>query len=168
MMTDAATQLKVTSKPSVTNSGMPTSRFVSSIIEYVMIHFAEEISLEDLSDAACMSRFNLCRRFQQECGITPMRWLWAFRTLLASEFITLDPYWSLTDVAFSCGFTSSAHFSRSFKQLFKQSPSAYRKARQAAALQKPGKPNAGSYDSLFVHNEAIILKAAGAAMAISA
>lgn len=173
-MTATAIQTSMTNKTEstalttfVTANGKP-SRLITSIIEYVMVNFAEEITLEDLSNAASMSRFNLCRRFQQECGVTPMRWLWAFRTLLAAEFMTLDPYWSLTDVAFSCGFTSSAHFSRSFKQQFKMSPSAYRKTKQATTAQVAGQTRGQSFDSLFVHNQSVILRAADAALAAGA
>lgn len=150
------------------NKPKAPSRLVSSIISYVLVNFAEEMTLDDLATAATMSKFNLCRRFQQECGITPMRWLWSFRTLLAAEFIALDPFWSLTDVAFSCGFTSSAHFSRSFRQVFKMSPSAFRKAKQAERHRSQAQTGGATYDNLFVHNEAIILRAAKAAMAAGA
>jgi AraC-like DNA-binding protein len=60
-----------------------------------------------------------------------MRWLWNFRTMLAKELIVMDPTWSLTDVAFTCGFTSSAHFSRTYKQMFGESPSELRRRAQA-------------------------------------
>src|SRR4051812_31305636 len=88
-------------------------RIATKVIPFILENFAEEVNLEDLAREAGMSRFNFCRRFHKECGVSPMRWLWNFRTILAHEFIALDPKWSLTDVAFSCGFTSSAHFSRS-------------------------------------------------------
>jgi AraC family transcriptional regulator len=98
-----------------------------AVVAYVLANFAEEISLDDLAREAGLSRFNFCRRFHRECGLPPMRWLWTFRAALAAEFIAIDPRWSLTDVAFSCGFTSSAHFSRSFRAAYGMSPSQYRK-----------------------------------------
>jgi AraC-like DNA-binding protein len=51
--------------------------------------------------------------------------------MLAKELIVLDPTWSLTDVAFACGFTSSAHFSRTYKQMFGERPSEFRRRAQA-------------------------------------
>jgi AraC-like DNA-binding protein len=135
-------------------------RVAEKVVAYVLENFAEEIELDDLASEAGLSRFNFCRKFQRECGVSPMRWLWNFRTLLAAEFMTLDPRWSLTDVAFSCGFTSSAHFSRSFKAMFKVSPSAFRKARAAEA----GKGERVAYESLFNDNTHVVLRAATQAM----
>src|SRR5690606_33695587 len=108
---------------------------------------------------AGMTRFNFCRRFQKECGITPMRWLWTFRTLLAGEFIRLDPRWSLTDVAFACGFTSSAHFSRSFKQTFGKTPSQFRKETLVETA-----PEGDGHDIMFSDNVAVAGRAALAAL----
>lgn len=139
-------------------------RIAERVVAFVLENFAEEIELDDLATEAGLSRFNFCRRFQKECGISPMRWLWNFRTILASEFITLDPKWSLTDVAFSCGFTSSAHFSRSFKAMFRVSPSAYRKAvTQGATVGSAGTASKG-YEALFGENQHVVLGAARRAM----
>jgi len=134
-------------------------RLASKVIPYVLENFADEICLEDLAREAGMSRFNFCRRFHKECGLPPMRWLWNFRTLLAAEFIALDPRWSLTDVAFSCGFTSSAHFSRSFRAMFAKSPSQYKKD---VAVTSPSMD--GGFEHLFGDNAAVVLKAAKAAI----
>lgn len=127
-------------------------------IRYVLDNFADEIELDDLASAAGMTRFNFCRRFQRECGISPIRWLWNFRTMLAAEFIAMGPDWSLTDVAFSCGFTSSAHFSRAFKQMYRVSPSQYRKTHKATA-----KPHC-TMDHMFIDNERLVMRTAQAAL----
>lgn len=138
-------------------------RIAEKVIHFVLENFAEEIALEDLAREAGMSRFNFCRRFHKECGLPPMRWLWNFRTILAAEFITLDPKWSLTDIAFSCGFTSSAHFSRSFKAMFQKSPSQFKK--EIIAAQASGQARVSTnYDNVFSNNTSVVLKAAAAAM----
>ena len=79
-----------------------------------------------------MSRFHFCRSFQRAVGAPPVKWLWTLRTLLAAEFIDLDPKWSLTDVAFACGFNSSAHFSRAFKSRYGIAPRELREETRAA------------------------------------
>lgn len=138
-------------------------KIAEKVVAFVLESFADEITLEDLAREAGMSRFNFCRRFHKDCGLPPMRWLWNFRTQLAAEFIQLDPRWSLTDVAFSCGFTSSAHFSRSFKVAFGQSPSQYKKAVLAAeSVTAPASP--GAFDGMFSNNKQIVLKACTQAM----
>jgi AraC-like DNA-binding protein len=140
-------------------------KIAEKVIAFVLEAFAEEITLEDLAREAGMSRFNFCRRFHKECGLPPMRWLWNFRTQLAAEFIQLDPRWSLTDIAFSCGFTSSAHFSRSFKAAFGKSPSQYKKDALAAERAQTTKP-AASFDGVFSDNKALVIKACTRAMVL--
>jgi len=139
-------------------------KIAEKVVAFVLGNFAEEICLDDLAREAGMTRFNFCRRFQRECGVSPMRWLWNFRTLLAAEFINLDPRWSLTDIAFSCGFTSSAHFSRSFKAMFKKSPSAYKKEALAGAAAEAG-PTKSGYEAVFATNTDAVLRAASTALA---
>lgn len=147
------------------------SRIVESVVAFVLCNFAEEINLDDLAREAGMSRFNFCRRFHKECGVPPMRWLWNFRTILAAEFINLDPRWSLTNVAFSCGFSSSAHFSRTFKTMFSKSPSCFRKEIQklrngsAELPQATLAPPETAFDLMFTNNENVVRRAAETAIA---
>jgi len=101
-------------------------RLSRKVISFIIENVDEDINLDQLAIAAGMSKFNFCRKFQSETGLTPVRWLWAFRARLAAEFIGLAPSWNLTDIAFRCGFSSSAHFSRLFKQINGMSPSVYR------------------------------------------
>jgi len=152
------TLTKPCSKKSVPAAQPPLA---APVIAYVLANFAESIALEDLAQAAGLSRFNFCRRFHRECGLPPMRWLWNFRTLLAAEFIGLGPQWSLTDIAFSCGFTSSAHFSRTFKSMFGKSPSQYKKLVQ---VQTSISGREVGFDDVFGHNDSVVLKAAAAAL----
>ncbi len=140
---------------------------ITKILPFILDRFADELTLDDLADACGMTRFNFCRRFGAEHGVPPMRWLWNFRTVLAGEFITLDPQWSLTDIAFACGFTSSAHFSRSFKAMFSVSPSAFRRDVLTKAVGRHSSHRA----EIFSNNHAIVSRAVmsslGSAAAVS-
>lgn len=107
------------------SASMPAS--VYKAIKYMLDNFSEEINLDDVAMASDITKFNLCRNFQRRYGLSPMKWLWTFRTMLAAEFIQIAPAWSLTDIAFLSGFSSSAHFSRSFCSLIGSSPSRFRK-----------------------------------------
>ncbi len=100
---------------------------ISKVINHITEEFAEEITLEDLAEVAGVSSFQLCRIFKKNLGYSPVRWLWLFRIQLAYEYIALIPECSLTDIAFSCGFSSSAHFSRVFRKIYEISPSDFRK-----------------------------------------
>jgi len=142
--------------------------FLDTIIAYVMENFAEEITLEEMSATVGISKFSLCRSFQRRFKATPMRWLWTFRAILAFEFIALEPRWSLTDIAFSCGFTSSAHFSRFFKATFKCSPSQHR-MRSLAALRQTGSVGHRplEFDAVFSPDGGIVQRVAKGAMELS-
>jgi transcriptional regulator GlxA family with amidase domain len=111
---------------------------------FVMDQFDEEIQLPELAAAVNMSPWALCRQFQKKFGISPMRWVWRFRIMLAHECIQLVPDWQLTDISVLCGFSSLAHFSRQFRNLFGQSPSEFR---QGLLAQNP--------DALGSHPELI-------------
>ena len=127
-----------TAKDSLSNKAgvsLQDAAMHQNVIAYVLSNVGEEITLDDLSAAAGLSRFEFSRKFQRLSGVSPMRWLWTFRAVLAAEMITIDPHWSMTDVAFACGFSSSAHFSRSYKEANGCSPSQHRKV--ALALPKP-------------------------------
>lgn len=99
---------------------------IAAIQELTRARFHEDLTLKDLASAATMPTNTLTRVFNRAFGLSPMRWLWAFRTAMAAELMVSAPDWSLTEVAVYCGFNSSAHFSRRFRKQFDASPSEYR------------------------------------------
>ncbi len=88
----------------------------------LILNIGEELRLEDLAKFAGTSKFSLSRAFQKKFGMPPMRWVWRIRAILAREILMVSRQWTVTDVAFMCGFTSSSHFSRFMKIEFKTSP----------------------------------------------
>jgi transcriptional regulator GlxA family with amidase domain len=142
----------------------PTFGHFELVLEYVAQNFAEEITLEDMASAAGLSRFSLCRWFQRRFGVSPVRWLWMFRALLAHELISMEPRWSLTDIAFATGFTSSAHFSRFFRQVFGMTPSALKAEAEARAEASGKKSGSLPFECLHEGNLAQVRRAAVAAL----
>lgn len=104
------------------------TRGIAGVRELAARRFSEALTLVDLATAARMPTNTLTRRFNRAYGTSPMRWLWAFRTVLAAEIIAYAPTWSLTEISVHCGFGSSAHFSRRFRQLLGESPTHYKRA----------------------------------------
>jgi transcriptional regulator GlxA family with amidase domain len=145
----------------------PTYGHFELVLEYVAENFAEEITLDDMAAAAGLSRFSLCRWFQRRFGVSPVRWLWMFRALLAHELISLEPRWSLTDIAFATGFTSSAHFSRFFRQVFGMPPSTLKAEAEAKMASAGRRSCALPFESLLEGNLAQVRKAAVAALKTS-
>ena len=67
---------------------------------------------------------------------SPAKFLWQQRLAFAADRLRDQRYrdLSITEVAFACGFSDSAHFSRSFRAAFGASPRKYRTAAHADPL----------------------------------
>jgi transcriptional regulator GlxA family with amidase domain len=118
---------------------------LAAVRRLVGAHFGDELGLDAMARVARMPTNTLTRHFHRAYGMSPMRWLWAFRTALAKEIIDAAPSWSLTEVSFHCGFGSSAHFSRRFRAAFGETPSAYR-----AEAKRRGGRTASSLESALL------------------
>lgn len=117
--------MKPSNEPVILPAPVPPAFPISlgSALDFICDHFDQEIDLGDIAAAVGVSRFYLCRRFNRSFGVTVMGWVWSLRAHLARELMLGCPHLRLTDVAFSCGFNSSAHFSRTFRRIFDVSPS---------------------------------------------
>jgi transcriptional regulator GlxA family with amidase domain len=114
------------------DSHHPTLRKVT---HYVLQNLNSFLTLEDLARAAQVTTFYLCRLFKEQLNLSPMKWLWMRRTWAAGAYVVSKKEFCLTDIAFACGFSSSAHFSRLFKQIYGVTPSKFRKEHCSDALQ---------------------------------
>lgn len=72
-------------------------------------------TLEEMAGACGLGRTQFARHFAELRGETPMRHLNRLRIEAAMERLRADNG-SVTDIAFDCGFGSSQHFARVFKQ----------------------------------------------------
>ncbi len=149
---------RASAQGAVDTTAARTQQMAEGVVRLLLTSFAEPLTVADMAAACGMSRFKFCRDFSAAFGASPMRWLWVFRGLLAAEFMLLEAEWPLTDIAFACGFNSSAHFSRTFKSIFRESPSAYRE-RSVLSEQTPG------VSSVFGDNAAAVRSAAHATFA---
>ncbi len=66
--------------------------------------------------------------FKEETGQTPLEYLTAMRIRQAKQYLTTAKYYSVSDIAFMCGFSDSYYFSRCFKKHTGISPYNYRKS----------------------------------------
>jgi len=103
-----------------------TSR-INRVIDYIDKHLDEELSLDILADVADFSRFHFHRIFGAMVGETLNHFIQRLRLERAAAQLIAFKKKSITDIVFDCGFSSSAAFSRAFKEYFKQSPSQWRK-----------------------------------------
>jgi len=79
-----------------------------------------------LAEAAGCSRSRLFQLFKQATGMTPNDYLQRLRVKEASAMLINQPGASITDVAFSNGFSSSQYFCNVFRKYTGTTPVAFR------------------------------------------
>jgi AraC-like DNA-binding protein len=66
---------------------------------------------------------------------TPSALIWERRLHRARELLTSSPHIPITEIAFNCGFKDGAHFSRSYRKAFGQTPRATRRVCNAESME---------------------------------
>ncbi len=84
-----------------------------------------DVTIGDMADAEAKSRSGLQRKMKQMLGITPLDFLREARIKRASHLL-LTTNDSVSEIAFSCGFSDPKYFSRTFKSSMGMSPKEYR------------------------------------------
>jgi AraC-like DNA-binding protein len=89
-------------------------------------HIARPLSLDDLADHACMSKFHFVRMYKKLCGNTPMQDLHSMRARAARDLIitTNKP---LKNIAEEVGLGDASHLSRVFRKFFDATPGYFRR-----------------------------------------
>jgi AraC family transcriptional regulator len=99
---------------------------VEKALWYIESHFAEEIGLEDVAQAAGVSRFHLLRAFSSVTGWPVMRYIRARRLCEAAKRLARCDGGGILDVALEAGYGSHEAFTRAFRQQFGIVPDALR------------------------------------------
>ncbi len=100
---------------------------INKVIDFIEANLSEDIKLQDLADVACFSQFHFHRIFAMLMGETPKDFLRRIRIERAALMLKATNY-NMADIAFKCGFSSQATFSRAFKEYFDVSPSAWKQS----------------------------------------
>nr|WP_321306609.1 AraC family transcriptional regulator [uncultured Sphaerochaeta sp.] len=95
------------------------------VFKYVHENYTEEISLDAISNIACLSKYHFSRFFHQHTGQTFHTYLTHLR-LTKSESLLIDTNNQIIDIAYQSGFTSIKSFNRNFKRYLLCSPTEYR------------------------------------------
>ena len=93
---------------------------------YLRQHHSESITVDDLADYLGFSRSHISHTFKKEMGKSVSEYLADVRVEDACALLKYTSL-SVTEVAFSVGFTDSNYFSSIFKSKMGDSPSSYRK-----------------------------------------
>ena len=86
----------------------------------------EDFSVQTLSEQMAMDRTGLYRRMQSLTGISPSNYIKQIRMEVAARLLR-DTSYSIQDIAFKTGFSTTKYFNKVFKEHFGMSPKEYRK-----------------------------------------
>ncbi|MCD8491488.1 MAG: AraC family transcriptional regulator [Geovibrio sp.] len=95
------------------------------VCDYLEENYSRNISLDELSRLAGMSKFHLLRSFTRQNGISPYGYLSTVRIDKSKKM--LKEGLSLVDTALETGFSDQSHFSNVFKKFTGLTPGQYMK-----------------------------------------
>ena len=98
---------------------------LSRVSEFIRANIEQEFTVAELSRIACMSVAHFSRSFKAATGRAPHEYVSRERLELAKRLLLTSDR-SLTDIAFSTGFSSQANFNRAFRRTIGTTPGAYR------------------------------------------
>ncbi|WOD16908.1 AraC family transcriptional regulator [Paraburkholderia kirstenboschensis] len=98
---------------------------VGKALWFIESHFADELTLDDIANCACVSRFHLARAFEAATGVPVMRYVRARRLSEAARRLANGAPDILT-VAIDTGYGSHEAFTRAFREQFGLTPEALR------------------------------------------
>ncbi len=94
------------------------------IAQFIKENLHENLTVEQLSQKACMSASTFFRTFKSQFGITPVEYIMQCRIKKAKQMLSTTNY-SVSEIAYQCGFSSPGYFIRTFKKLTGYTPKDY-------------------------------------------
>lgn len=98
---------------------------IKKALDYIEEHLTEDFRIDELAANCFLSPFYFQRLFRSVTGHSVEQYIKARRLKYSTELLKQDK--QINEVALSCGFKSSEHFSRVFKEIYKITPSDYKK-----------------------------------------
>ncbi|MEV4866041.1 GlxA family transcriptional regulator [Streptomyces ossamyceticus] len=99
---------------------------VGEVLAWMERHLDEEVTVEQLAARAHMSPRTFARRFQQETGTTPYRWILRQRVLQAQRLLEATDE-TMDTIAWRTGFGTAATLRHQFVRALGTTPQAYRR-----------------------------------------
>lgn len=97
---------------------------LEKMLNYLNLHFAEVISLQELADQVHLSREVCCRLFKKMTGKTITGYLEEYRVNKSFPLVQSGQY-SMTQIAELAGFSNPSRFASAFRKRFGCNPGEY-------------------------------------------
>lgn len=99
---------------------------IIAALQYINNHYREDISIEQIADAAHMSKYYFCRKFHETTGATALEYLNNVRLTKVHNQL-LHTQLTIEEIARETGYTSALNLTRAFKKVYGSSPREFRK-----------------------------------------
>ena len=99
--------------------------FISLNVEYIENNYSYDIKISDIARHVGIDRTYLYRIFMEEEQLSPKQYLMQHRIRIATQMLSSASY-TITEIAFSCGFKDSPSFCNHFKKQVGISPRKFR------------------------------------------
>ena len=103
-------------------------RRLRAVLDYIHANLSRAMTLRELAEVACLSEYHFARCFKKATGSAPYHFVLEKRIAAAAELLRAQDL-PIKAVAQAVGFSSSRHFSASFKAFLGRSPLEYRRHR---------------------------------------
>jgi len=105
---------------------LPKDPRLKKAIDFLHIHYTEELKMQDLSDLAAISLRSLERIFKKETGITLSKYQQMLRIIKSLELLS-SKEWTVSEIAFKVGYKSLQAYTNSFQTVMQYRPTEFLK-----------------------------------------
>jgi len=119
----------IESEPKQAMDALDSERRVRAFLDLLRERCDEEWTMEQMSEACEVQRTRLSDLVRKLTAYSPMAYLTRLRIARARDLLRRSDE-SITEIAISCGFSSSQYFANVFRRYVGQTPSAYREGYQ--------------------------------------
>jgi AraC family transcriptional regulator len=146
--------IKIMPTPSKNINRIEYEKRVNRVMNYIIAHMDEDLSLEKLADVAAFSSFHFHRVFKSITGETLNEFIQRTRIERAASQLKNSPHQSVLEVALDHGFNSAAAFARVFKEHFNMSATEWRNggADEWSKIRKEVSNNSKQVSNLWKEN----------------
>lgn len=99
---------------------------LQQVVHYLSTQYAHPVSIEQMAESLGYNRAYLSRLFKQRTGLSPVTFLLKLRIDKARHMLRDRPELTIEQISASVGLQDALYFSKQFRRLHGQSPSAYR------------------------------------------
>ncbi|MDO4491372.1 MAG: response regulator [Lachnospiraceae bacterium] len=104
-----------------------TSRWSSYVKRFVMLHYAEDFTVDELAEGANVSPNYLRRKFKEETGITILEYVTETRLAIAARLLRSEGDRKVKDISIAVGYPNISYFTQLFSKKYGVTPNEYKK-----------------------------------------